>query len=277
MECLVRDIAVYYEEFGEGRPVIILHGSPGDHRYLKPSLEPIFSARGGWTRIYPDLPGVGETETREWIKSNDQLLDVLLEFIHSVIPGQSFGVIGNSYGAYIARGLVTRVPNEVDGLFLWVPAIHHPESEKPPPHTVFVSSPEVMSQLSEDEWERYVFNEVAVIQDSKSLHYIRGHLVPSFVRGQKGDDFVKVSDTNFSFPLDVEPFAKPTLILCGRQDSNVGYRNSMKILEAYPRATLVVLDRAGHLVGLSEQEELFKVLLNEWLDRVEEGTSPKSS
>jgi pimeloyl-ACP methyl ester carboxylesterase len=43
----------------------------------------------------------------------------------------------------------------------------------------------------------------------------------------------------------------------------------MKLLPSYPRATLAVLDRAGHALGM-EQETLFHALINEWLDRVDE-------
>jgi pimeloyl-ACP methyl ester carboxylesterase len=65
------------------------------------------------------------------------------------------------------------------------------------------------------------------------------------------------------------PFDKPTLILTGRQDSSVGYRDAWQILENYPRGTFAVLDRAGHNLQI-EQETLFNALINEWLDRVEE-------
>ena len=64
-------------------------------------------------------------------------------------------------------------------------------------------------------------------------------------------------------------FDKPALFLLGRQDSHVGYQDAIQILEGYPRATLAVLDRAGHALGV-EQEGLFHALINEWLDRVEE-------
>ncbi len=75
----------------------------------------------------------------------------------------------------------------------------------------------------------------------------------------------------FSFDVDVlpEPFRAPTLFLLGRQDSWVGYRDAWDIVENYPRATFAVLDRAGHFLT-SEQEVLFKSLVTEWLDRVEE-------
>ena len=65
-----------------------------------------------------------------------------------------------------------------------------------------------------------------------------------------------------------EPFGGPTLILAGRQDASVGYLDAIDLLESYPRATLAILDRAGH--GLrAEQPALFRALTNEWLDRVE--------
>lgn len=65
-----------------------------------------------------------------------------------------------------------------------------------------------------------------------------------------------------------KPFPGPSLIIAGRQDAIVGYRDAWNILEKYPRATYVVLDRAGH--PLEEKTGLVSVLMNEWLDRVEE-------
>ena len=59
------------------------------------------------------------------------------------------------------------------------------------------------------------------------------------------------------------------MILVGRQDAAVGYRDAWEVLEDYPRGTFAVLDRAGHNLQI-EQETLFNALVNEWLDRVEE-------
>ena len=68
---------------------------------------------------------------------------------------------------------------------------------------------------------------------------------------------------------ETKTFGKPTLVLTGRQDSHVGYKDGWRVLEKYPRATYAVLDRAGHALGV-EQKELFQTLIQEWLDRVEE-------
>ena len=55
----------------------------------------------------------------------------------------------------------------------------------------------------------------------------------------------------------------------GRQDTAVGYRDAWSIVENYPRATFVVLDRSGHSTT-PQHAELFKRLVHHWLDRVEE-------
>ncbi|HUP27435.1 MAG TPA: alpha/beta hydrolase, partial [Chloroflexia bacterium] len=87
MECLIRDLPVFYEQKGEGRPLILLHGSHTDHREMLYSIEPLFEQRRGWRRIYPDLPGRGNTPGPEWITNEDQMLEVVLEFIDKVASG----------------------------------------------------------------------------------------------------------------------------------------------------------------------------------------------
>ncbi|MCP4419711.1 MAG: alpha/beta hydrolase, partial [Chloroflexi bacterium] len=107
------------------------------------------------------------------------------------------------------------------------------------------------------------------------LNYLR--TFPQVSENENGDpEFqskIRENPENYAFSFDVDdvsgPFLGPSLIITGRQDSIVGYRDAWKILENYPRATFAVLDRAGHL--LEETEDLVHTLINEWLDRVEEG------
>jgi pimeloyl-ACP methyl ester carboxylesterase len=55
----------------------------------------------------------------------------------------------------------------------------------------------------------------------------------------------------------------------GRQDAAVGYRDQWRLIENYPRGTMAILDRAGHGLAV-EQQALFRALVGEWLDRVDE-------
>ena len=56
------------------------------------------------------------------------------------------------------------------------------------------------------------------------------------------------------------------LMILGRQDSSVGYKDAWDILDNYSRAIFTVLDRARHNLQI-EQQNVFNCLVNEWLIR----------
>jgi len=272
MECDLKDISVHYEVFGEGRPLLVLHGWGMDHRYMVSDLEPLFEQRDGWKRIYPDLPGHGMTPGPEWIKDRDQELDVVLDFVDAVIPGERFAVAGSSAGAYMARGVVHRRPAAIDGVLLTVPLIGSDRAARQvPPHVTLVQDPALAAEVEPDEEDGYFA--LAVVQSRQVVDYLRAN-VPSAETGDEAyQERIQEGPGTYGFSFDVdalpEPCPAPTLIVTGRQDSIVGYRDAWKILENFPRGTLAVLDRAGHLLDV-EQEGLFHALAGEWLDRVDE-------
>jgi pimeloyl-ACP methyl ester carboxylesterase len=269
VECQVRDIPVYYEEIGAGRPLLMLHGSHTDHREMIHNMEPLFEQRDGWRRIYPDLPGRGKTPGADWIRSEDQMLEVTLEFLDAVAPGERFALAGNSYGGYLARGVVYRRRTQMEGVMLGVPSVERYRSKSDlPPHQVLVHDPDFVSAIEED--ERMIL-QVAVVQSPERLAGFRASIKPGLAVADRA--FLERVDANPEFSFDVdkpgEPFPAPALIVTGRQDSLCGYRDAWILLDNYPRATFAVLDRAGHGVS-NEQQALFRALVSEWLDRVEE-------
>lgn len=272
MECKLKDITVHYEAFGEGRPLIALHGWSLDHHHMVSALEPLFQHRQGWRRIYPDLPGHGRTTAEDWITNQDQMLQVVLGFIENVVQGERFVLAGTSAGAYLARGVAYHRAALMDGLLLVVPLIVADDAQRDvPPHVTLVEDSSLMSELKPDEAEVF---ELAVVQSRKVVDRIRSQTA---LLGGLGDpefqERIPEQPERYAFSFDVdalaEPFPAPTLIVTGRQDSVVGYGDAWGILENYPRGTFVALDRAGHLLEI-EQEDLFQALVSEWLDRVEE-------
>jgi pimeloyl-ACP methyl ester carboxylesterase len=276
MECKLENITVYYESFGEGRPVIMLPGWSLSHHHMLHDMEPLFTSRTGLKRLYLDLPGTGKTPGKDWITNQDKILEVVLDFIDAVVPGQRFTVAGASAGAYLARGVVYRKPELIEGVLLAVPLIMAEDAKRDVPSQVYlVKDPLLMSKLSPEEVEAL---QMAVVQNQGVLDTLRASL---FSADEMGDaEFlsrIREDPKNYAFSFDVDALPKPcpapTLIVAGRQDSNVGYRDAWKILENYPRGTFAVLDRAGHLLE-AEQEDLFRALASEWLDRVEEYAGP---
>ena len=121
MECELENTTVHYEMLGAGRPLVVLHGAAGDHRAVAVEIEPLFTHRAGWKRIYLDLPGHGATPGPAWMQNEDQLLDLLLSFIDRVIPHERFALAGFSRGGYYARGILHRRLAQVAGVLLVAP------------------------------------------------------------------------------------------------------------------------------------------------------------
>jgi hypothetical protein len=48
LHCQLAAITLYYEQFGEGRPFVVIPGMPSDHRIASSWLEPFFATRSGW-------------------------------------------------------------------------------------------------------------------------------------------------------------------------------------------------------------------------------------
>ena len=269
MEAIVKSIPVYYEECGTGIPILMLHGSSVDHRWMMANMELVFQNRTGWRRIYPDLPGQGKTPGAAWITTQDHILEVMTEFIQNIAPNQRFVVAGLSYGGYLARGMVYQLGSMIDGVLLWIPQVETDLTKlQAPAHQVLVEDAQFLAALTPQE---SFFRDTFVVQSVENLEWVRINALPALAIADWAF-LAKVGDLSaFSFSLDQlpTPFPGPALIVTARQDSMVGYKSAWEILDNYPRGTFAVLDRAGHFLDI-EQRPLLKALTSEWLNRVEE-------
>ena len=261
-------VLVHYVEHGPrdaGRTLVLLHGFTPDHRLMTGAFEPVVAGRAGWRRVYLDLPGMGLTKAPGHIASTDVVFSVVLEAIEELVEGE-YAVAGESYGGYLARGLVAVHRQRVTGMALVCPMlIAEHQARNVPPHGVMYRDAfcEALPRGSE-------FDEMTVVQTEETYRRVQEEIVPGLV----------VADTAAlerirqgwagSFPREPEgwTYDGPVMIFTGRQDSSTGYRDAWPLLEHYPHATLAVLDGAGHN-GHIEQPGLFNALVEEWLDRVE--------
>jgi len=271
MECKIKNISVHYEIIGQGKPIIMIHGFYPDHKLMAGCMESIFSKTSRYKRIYIDLPGMGETKAAEWITNSDIMLDIVIEFIKIIIPNTNFLLAGQSYGGYLARGIVYKMAGKVDGLLLLCFCIVADRKKRNiPSHIVLKSDDKLLSEIGQVDANE--FNEMQVVQTERTWNRYRDEILSGVKIAD--DKFLRNIQENgyeFSFAVDnmSEKFMKPTLFILGRQDSTVGYKDAWNILDNYPRATFAVLDRAGHNLQI-EQEDVFNCLVNEWLIRVEE-------
>ena len=275
MECSLENITVHYESFGDGKPMIILPGWSVSTRTTAHRTEPYFRQRKGWKRIYIDPPGHGKTPGKDWITTMDEVLEVILACVDKLTEGQNFGLVGRSLGAYLARGVLLKRTKSIDGIAMLVPVVvAEDDGRSLPSYQVLVEEPLTDTGLNKDEEE---FLGMSVVRTREWLAELRGF--PQVPTDESGDakflETIRQDSKNYAFSFDVdilpEPFQNPSLIITGRQDHIVGYRDAWNILKNFPRASYIVLDRMGHLT--EDRETLVSVLMNDWLDRVDENSA----
>lgn len=161
--CQTNKANIYYEVIGTGTPIIMLHGFSPDHRLMKGCMEPVFIEREGWKRIYIDLPGMGKTTDYSSIQNSDEMLEAIIELIHTIIPNESYLLVGESYGGYLARGIMRTSVDQLLGAALICPLII-PEKEQRtvPQHCIVQADAAFLSTLSQQEQDDFGANQVVL-------------------------------------------------------------------------------------------------------------------
>lgn len=266
------DSEIHYEIIGEGVPVLMLHGWSVDRDLMKGCLEPIFSRTSGkYRRIYLDLPGMGQSKAGDSVRNADHMLDAILAFVDQVIPGEHLLLAGESFGCFLARGFLRLRSEWIDGLLLICPCVIPGAIPRDVPLLRVLRFEKDYFDTIRDE-EKNGFLSFHAVQTHDVYTRYKTDIEPAFSRYDR--DFLDNRlDGSFSYPLEdlPVPFDKPALILSGRQDHMVGYKNPFRLTEDYTRATFVALDMAGHNLQI-EQKDLFEVLVQDWLQRLSEET-----
>ncbi|MCO5613609.1 hypothetical protein L7F22_067886 [Adiantum nelumboides] len=210
------------------------------------------------------------------IKSIDDIFLRLVHFVERIIGKDRFLLAGSSCGGALAIGLSQQFRSQIDGLLLRVPLIESDNSKRDlDSFQPIISNPELISQLTPQEK-----NDLGniLIQTPEYLSKLRQKINDTVLPAIQASDFgvlgpirsdKQLYKLSAKYQSNTDKFLAPTLILCGRQDDDVGYRDSIRLLQQYPRATFAVLDRETHALPLDDQG-LFKALVLNWINRVNE-------
>lgn len=259
MECRINDVVIHYVEHGTGMPLVALHGVGVDHREPEAALEPMLTD-SGCRRIYPDLPAMGRS-TASGLTSNNDVVAVLAEFVERTAQEPAL-LLGHSYGAYLARGLAAQRPELVRGLALVCPLAEQ-VGDLPVPEVV------VQDDAAYDELEPKLqagFDEYFVIRTPETARRYRDSVVP----GTQLVDEAALTGVFTEWAIDMgrHTFSHPTLVVAGLHDATVGFDDAVRLLDVYPRATLAVIDGAGHAL-LHERPDVVAALVNDWIKRTQ--------
>lgn len=249
---------------GEGTPILCIHGSGVDHRLLLP-LDEALNNDGRWERIYIDLPGFGGTPPLTDPGGLPALIDWVDNFVIEELGARKFAVLANSLGGLIARELVARRMSQIIAVALLAPVVDPRTDRRKLPHReILEENPEFLKTLSPE--DASAFSEMAVLQNAESWDQFRENALPGIRAADPHAMSRLESGYEIEGPLPEQRFGRfegPTLVIAGRQDHVVGFEDQIALSASYPRATIAVLDRAGHNVHL-DQPTIVSTLLRAW-------------
>lgn len=110
----IRDITVYYKEYGRGEPVLMLHGGFG---YLEHWCAQIRELSGGYRVVAPDSRGHGRTTLGDEPLTYRGMAEDAAEFIESLELGPVH-LLGWSDGGCTSIALALKRPELVKSMVL---------------------------------------------------------------------------------------------------------------------------------------------------------------
>jgi len=269
---------IYYRIFGQGEPILIIGGGPGDvsDRYL--SLCDLLSKHHQC--ILVDQRGTGKSTPTilDSISINIALTLDDFEAIRNKLGLKQWNVLGFSYGGYLASLYANYFPNSISKLVLLGSAGLNTN--------VFEY---FFDNISSRLWPSDV-EQIKYWRDSAQMAKDAHHAITEQIRAMMPGYFYDrdksfivskaIKDSDFNFEMgqwiwkDVEKrnldlalftstFIKPVLILHGRQDP-LGESVPQVLSRYYSNFKLVFVEKAGHYSWV-EQPETISAAINEFI------------
>jgi 4,5:9,10-diseco-3-hydroxy-5,9,17-trioxoandrosta-1(10),2-diene-4-oate hydrolase len=267
----VQDRWVNVVEYGEGKPILCVHGLGGSWQNWLENIPA--AAEAGYRAIAVDLPGFGASEMpaeKISIGGYGRFVEALLEELGT----GPVALVGNSMGGFVGAEVAIGYPQHVEHLVLVSAAgisIEHERNER---------VLDVMYRA-----ERFTSLAVAGLAARADLvarrprarkalmHLVAAHpdrlpaaLVAEQVRGAGTKGFLPALDALTDYPIRdrLGKISAPTLVVWGADDRLVPVRDADVFEELIPNARKVVYEDTGH-VAMLERPESFNRLLFEFL------------
>ncbi|MEV7601756.1 alpha/beta fold hydrolase [Kitasatospora sp. NPDC089797] len=258
------DTVLHHTAFGDGTPLVLIHGYTVDHRVLLP-LEPAFADRPGWRRLYLDLPGHGASPRLPGPTSAAALAEAVFDWIDAELGDRPFAVVGQSFGGQLARAVTARYGEQVLGSALLVPVVHWAGDRTLPAETVLERDEDLLARLPAA--DRELFGYVMARLTEPVWELFAQYVLP----GLRAHDEAAAAELETAFLLPDWPERRAPehrgrhLLVTARQDALVGWRDQLALLDHYPRMAAAVLDGVGHNPQV-ESAAAVRELVGRWLD-----------
>ena len=267
------NVRLYYEEVGQGTPLLFVHEFAGDHRSWEPQMREFgkryrciaYAARGYTPSDVPADPNA--YSYRYVMRDCVAVLDHLgIERAH---------IVGLSMGGYTTLQVALNHPERVRSMVLagtgsgserWYTDAFHQHSRElglqferdgsPAVARTYGRSPSRIPFEIKDARGFAEFSRMLSEHDAQgSAHTARG--------------FQGARPSLYDFESDIRRLTTPALIVVGDEDDRC-IEPSLFLKDAIPASGLVMFAKTGHVVNL-EEPDLFNRVLGDFLTRIDAG------
>jgi len=266
-----KDMDVYYRTFGEGQPLLIIGGGPGDasDRYL--SLCELLSEN--CQCIMPDQRGTGKSLPTVFDSTTISVELTLADFeaVRKKLGFKKWNVLGFSYGGYLASLYAHFYPESISKLVLLGSAGLNTGFFGYFRDNIFSR----MQSSDKDKYEFWADSARYVNNPNHALAEIVRAMMPGYFYDRKKSLIISeaIADTSFDIhgmgrliwadirkrDLDLEKmeqkFAGAILILHGRQDP-LGESVPLSLSKYYKKSDLVFVEKAGHYSWVEQPDRI---------------------
>jgi pimeloyl-ACP methyl ester carboxylesterase len=271
MKAKTGDIEHYYEEKGQGEPIVFVHGGLVSHRMWKPQVEH-FSGR--YRTITYDIRGHGLTGGSI---RKDYTVELFADDLRALLDALSIDrpiICGLSLGGMIAQAFATRYPDRLKALVLSDTAISAVMTplDKLQTYTLGWSLLPAIRIMGVNNFVAYAFWMAKLTRGDKWLGLnqdVRDYVRKEMLSISK-DEMVKIYRAILKFRMqDLASVSVPTLITHGEYESGNVIGQSRLICRLIPGARMVSVPGGGHTSSM-ESPARYNHVVEEFLDGLQQ-------
>ncbi|HSP21862.1 MAG TPA: alpha/beta hydrolase [Planococcus sp. (in: firmicutes)] len=247
---------LYYEDIGEGPPLLLLHGLTSSHAMFYREMN-FFKKK--FRVIALDARGHGKSTKPLKFTLDDHINDAAALIRHLGL--QSLSVIGVSMGSYIAQGIAIELPERINKLVLVATKSHGEQS----------SMEELFNRYKE---EFQGLNIVEKLQKSSQFMFHDQEKVNRWLEktAENGEGLTGREQTiasaalvDFDFRPTLAKLQAETLVISGSHDGLNPPAKGRETAEFIPDAVFMEFKHSGHAPNV-EQARLFLGITDNFLD-----------
>lgn len=242
-------VSLHFVEYGEGQPVVLLHGFPLDHTIWEP-LVPYLQPHA--RLILPDLRGFGSSPVPEGVYAM-RLLAEDVEHLLDMLKIERAILVGHSMGGYVSLAFARAFPNRLAGLGLVATRASGDTPE-------YRSQRYQLAKMVQHKGIKAIADNMQekLSKQAEIAASLRGIILKTQPLGVIGA-LKGMAERPDSTPF-LSEIAVPAVVIAGGQDPFVSMEHARLMARLLGRAWLVELPENGHMLMMEKPQEVADAL-----------------